>query len=92
MKIDKAIYTTPEINEEKLISLLREKLPLTKRALRNRLKQLYPDKDIINSILDEYNLIQQKTSLLTKSQRDQIIGFVGLCMIEMVKGNGKENK
>ena len=33
------------------------------------------------------NRIQDKKSYLTKSQRDQIVGFVGLCMIKMTKGN-----
>ena len=37
--------------------------------------------------IKEYDLIQDKNSYLTRSQRDTIIGFVGLCMIEMTKGD-----
>ena len=37
------------------------------------------------AFLDEYDLIQDKKSFLTKSQRDFVIGFVGYCMIKMTK-------
>lgn len=92
MKLNNVIYNTQEISESKLLDIIKNNFKLTSRSLRTRLKKLYPEKDISNIILDEYDLIQQKKSLLTKSQRDQILGFIGLCMIKMVKGNGKEDK
>lgn len=92
MKLNNVIYNTKEISESKLLDIIKNNFKLTSRSLRVKLKELYSEKDISNIILDEYDLIQQKKSLLTKSQRDQILGFIGLCMIKMVKGNDKENK
>ena len=74
------------------LDIIKNNFKLTSKSLRVKLKELYSEKDISNIILDEYDLIQQKKSLLTKSQRDQILGFIGLCMIKMVKGNEKEDK
>ena len=92
MKLNNVIYNTKEISESKLLDIIKNNFKLTSRSLRVKLKELYSEKDISNIILDEYDLIQQKKSLLTKSQRDQISGFIGLCMIKMVKGNEKEDK
>ncbi len=92
MKLNNVIYNTKEISESKLLDIIKNNFKLTSRSLRIKLKELYSEKDISNIILDEYDLIQQKKSLLTKSQRDQLLGFIGLCMIKMVKGNEKEDK
>lgn len=92
MKLNNVIYNTKEISESKLLDIIKNNFKLTSRSLRVKLKELYSEKDISNIILDEYDLIQQKKSLLTKSQRDQILGFIGLCMIKMVKGDEKEDK
>lgn len=92
MKLNNVIYNTKEISESKLLDIIKNNFKLTSRSLRVKLKELYSEKDISNIILDEYDLIQQKKSLLTKSQRDQILGFIGLCMIKMVKENEKEDK
>lgn len=92
MKLNNVIYNTKEISESKLLDIIKNNFKLTSRNLRVKLKELYSEKDISNIILDEYDLIQQKKSLLTKSQRDQILGFIGLCMIKMVKGDEKEDK
>ena len=92
MKLNNVIYNTKEISESKLLDIIKNNFKFTSRSLRIKLKELYSEKDIYNIILDEYDLIQQKKSLLTKSQRDQILGFIGLCMIKMVKGNEKEDK
>lgn len=92
MKLNNVIYNTKEISESKLLDIIKNNFKLTSRSLRIKLKELYSEKDISNIILNEYDLIQQKKSLLTKSQRDQILGFIGLCMIKMVKGNEKEDK
>lgn len=44
--------------------------------------------DLASAVLKEFDLIQEKRSFLTKSQRDLIVGFVGTCMIKMTKDNG----
>ena len=48
----------------------------------------YPTKpfDYSQAFLDEYDLIEDKKSNLTRGQRNIVIGFVGTCMIEMTKG------
>lgn len=90
MKIEKLIQETPEVTEEKLLEVIKEQLPLVKKNIRERIKSLHKDVDLCQAFLNEYDLIQDKKSYLTKSQRDQVVGFVGLCMIQMVKGNDKD--
>ena len=91
MKIKELIYQTPEMTEEKLLKIMDSHLNLIKKDLKNRIIDLHKNPlnpfDLSQSILDEYDLIQDKKSYLTKGQRDQVIGFVGLCMIKMTKGN-----
>ena len=92
MKIKELIYQTPEMTEEKLLEIINSHLDWIKKDLKNRLIQIHRNPnnpfDLAQSFLDEYDLIQDKKSLLTKSQRDNVVGFVGLCMIEMTKNNG----
>lgn len=90
MKIEELIYKTPEMSEEKLIELLDKYSPLLKREIKFRLNQLYKEKDLSKALLTEYDLIQDKKSNLSKSQRDQVIGFVGMCMIQMTKGEDEK--
>lgn len=90
MKIEELIYKTPEMSEEKLIELLDKYSPLLKREIKFRLNQLHKEKDLSEALLTEYDLIQDKKSNLSKSQRDQIIGFVGMCMIQMTKGEDEK--
>jgi len=87
MKIKDIIYETPEITEEKLLEIINKNIPMMRKEARNRIQQLHKGIDLAQAFLDEYDLIQDKKSNLTKGQRDQVIGFVGLCMIKMVKGN-----
>ena len=87
MKIKELIYQTPEITEEKLLELINENIPMMRKEARNRIQELHKGIDLAQAFLDEYDLIQDKKSYLTKGQRNQVIGFVGLCMIKMVKGN-----
>ena len=42
---------------------------------------------IAGNKFDLIDIIQDKKSFLTKSERNTVIGFVGTCMIEMTKGN-----
>lgn len=91
MKIKKLIYKTPEMTEEKLLELINSHLNLVKNDLKIRIIELHRSYnkpfDLAKAFLDEYDLIQDKKSYLTKSQREQVVGFVGLCMIKMTKGN-----
>jgi len=79
MKIKDILYETPEMTEEKLLELIGKHKPFLKSYL---LKQFEDDK----SILDEWDLIQEKKSKLTRSQRDQICSLVSVCLIKMTKG------
>ena len=89
MKIKELIYQTPEITEEKLLEIINKNIPMMRKEARNRIQQLHKGIDLAQAFLDEYDLIQDKKSYLTKGQRNQVIGFVGLCMIQMVKGDDR---
>lgn len=95
MKIKELIYETPEMTEEKLLELMNSHLDWIRNDLKIRITKLHRsyDKpfDLAHAFLDEYDLIQDKKSLLTKSQRNMVIGFVGTCMFEMTKGDGGNN-
>lgn len=92
MKLKEALYQTPEMTEEKLLEIINKSLPLLRNIyLINRIKDLHKDVSIPEAILKEYDLIQDKNSYLTKSQREIVTGFVGLCMIRMTKGDGGES-
>ena len=89
MKIADLIYETPEITEEKLLEIINTNLESLKSINRNiidRIEQIHKYSNPINElILKEYDLIQDKQSYLTKSQRDLLTGYVGACLIKMVK-------
>ena len=92
MKIKELLYKTPEMTEEKLLELIKEDLKLFRARtgyLSNRIQQIYNYSDSLDKLfLKEFDTIQDKKSYLTKSERDLVTGFVGLCMIKMTKGNG----
>ena len=89
MKLKELLYKTPEMTEEKLLKIIEETLPMMRTSTKNRIRQLHKGEyNLAKAFLDEYDLIQDKKSYLTKSQRDQIVGFVGLCMIKMTKDDG----
>lgn len=88
MKIKELITKTPEMTEEKLIGIIDENLLMMRQSTKNRILELHKgENNLAKAFLDEYDLIQDKKSYLTKGQRDQIVGFVGLCMIKMTKGD-----
>jgi replicative DNA helicase len=88
MKIKDIIQETPEISEEKLIEIIDSNLKMMNQSAKNRIRELHKEENnLAKAFLDEYDLIQDKKSYLTKGQRDQIVGFVGLCMIQMTKSN-----
>ena len=96
MKIKELIYQTPEMTEEKLLKIMDSHLNWIKKDMKDRIKELHKDLskpfDLSQAFLDEYDLIQDKKSYLTKGQRNIVIGFVGTCMIEMTKGNELGNQ
>ena len=88
MKIKELLYKTPEMTEEKLLKIINSNLKMMNNNARNRILELHKgETNLAKAFLDEYDLIQDKKSNLTKGQRDKVIGFVGICMIEMTKGN-----
>lgn len=88
MKIKELLYQTPEMTEEKLLEIINSNLKMMNNSAKDRIKQFHKNEsNLAKAFLDEYDLIQDKKSFLTKGQRDQIVGFVGLCMIQMTKGN-----
>ena len=90
MKIKELIYQTPEMTEEKLLEIMNSHLDWIRGDLKERIFELHKDPskpfDLSQAFLDEYDLIQDKKSNLTRGQRNIVIGFVGTCMIEMTKG------
>ena len=96
MKIKELIYQTPEMTEEKLLEIMNSHLNWIKNDLKERIIGLHKDPmkpfDLSQAFLDEYDVIQDKKSYLTKSQRDVVVGFVGTCMILMTKGKETVNE
>ena len=90
MKIKELIYQTPEMTEEKLLKIMNSHLNWIRNDLKERIIGLHRDStkpfDLSQAFLDEYDLIEDKKSNLTRGQRNIVIGFVGTCMIEMTKG------
>ena len=87
MKIKELIYQTPEMSEEKLLEIIDKNLGIVNQYAKKRLKELHKESSLSQAFLDEYDLIQDKKSLLTNSQRKLVNGFVGYCMIKMTKGD-----
>ena len=74
------------MTEEKLLTIIDKNYKMVDSFLRKRLRELHKNVDLNKAFLDEYDLIQDKKSFLTRSQRNMVVGFVGVCMIEMTKG------
>lgn len=88
MKLEEVLYKTPEMTEEKLLEIIGTYTMFMRKSAKDRLHELHKDlTDLPKIILVEYDLIQQKKSNLSKSQRDQILGLVSMCLIQMTKGN-----
>ena len=89
MKIKELIAKTPEMSEEKLIEVIDKNHNFLRSGTLRRVISLnYDINESAKAILKEYDKIQDKISYLTKSQREEILGFVSFCMIKMVKNNG----
>lgn len=91
MKIKDILYKTPEMTEERLLEILRKYTNFIKGNSRDRIEELYNkrhnehESDLAKMILDEWDVINEKKSFLSKSQRDEICGLVSICLIEMTK-------
>ena len=81
MNLKELIPDAPELTEEKLLEIMDKHKNFLNAKSWSRNK--YTD---MKSVLDEWDLIQIKKSYLTKSQRDDICGFVSICLIEMTRG------
>lgn len=93
MKLEDVLYKTPEMTEEKLLELIDKSKQFLKKDLYKILFNKTPDKDeskVNKTILDEWDLIQEKQSNLTKSQRDQVLALVSYCLIQMTKGEDEK--
>ena len=90
MKLEKLLYETPEMSEERLLEIISDNLDFFRKRfpyLVTRIQEIHKYSDDINKlILKEYDVIQDKKSYLTRGQRDIVTGFVGTCMIKMTKG------
>lgn len=92
MELKKAIYTKPELSEGNLLREVQKYLGLVKPSIIAKLRYIEESEDVAEAILKEYDLIQEKKSCLSRLERDLISGYVGLCMIKMVKEDGGLNK
>jgi len=89
MKLKEYLYKTPEMTEEKLLKLMEENISVVKKPLKERVRYLHKEIPLIKAFLKEFDLIQEKKSYLTRSQRTQVNGFVGMCLIMMTKNGGE---
>ena len=87
MKIKELIYQAPEMTEEKLLKIMDSHLDWLSKSFKKRITEIHGFTELSKSLLDEYDIIQDKKSFLTRSECNTVIGFVGTCMIEMTKGN-----
>ena len=90
MQLKDVLYTTPEMTEEKLFKIMEEQSKKLKflalfKVTKNRIESLHKELNFYQALLKEFDLIQEKKSYLTHSQREQVNGFVGLCLIKMTK-------
>ena len=88
MKIKDLIAKTPEVSEEKLLEFIEKNKHFLRKDTAKAVYTRNIDDDA-QCILNEYDKIQEKASYLSKSQREEISGFVGWCMIQMVKADGE---
>lgn len=89
MKLEKILYRTPEMTEEKLRELIKKHKWFLDSGIVKRLREIHKfnDEKVPQIILNEWDLIQSKQSFLSKSQRDKICALVSVCLVEMAKGN-----
>lgn len=92
MKLENAIYNAPEMSNEKLLEHIDKNGNMLTKNLKDRLWKLNPNIYEFNKqVVSEFNKIQNKTSYLSKSQRDIISGLVSFSLITMTKDDGTSN-
>ena len=90
MKIEGLLRKTPEMTEEKLLEIISKEMLFLGRDLIKRINSIYHGHNVLAGetpkyILEEWDLIQDKKSYLTRSQRDKVSALVSACLIQMVK-------
>lgn len=85
MKLEEVIQQTPELTEEKLKNSIKDLIKYLRNSTTDRLRILHKILPLEEAILKEWDDINAKTSLLTKSQREEVSGLVATCLINMTK-------
>ena len=95
MKIKEVLYKTPEMTEERLLKFIKKYKIFISPYTIKRLREIhkFTDNDEIPQIiLNEWDLIQEKKSYLSKSQRDQILALVSISLARMSEGEKLEDE
>lgn len=88
MKINDILYKTPEMTEEKLLEFINKHKRFLRKDTYKRLEELYNYSIPIEQILlAEWDVINEKKSYLSKSQRDEVCGLISTCLVLMTKNN-----
>lgn len=87
MKLNKLIYQTPEMSEEKLLEIISKHKKFLEKEV---IKKIHKSNDLAKDILNEWDLIEQRKSYLSKSQRDSILALVSMALLEMSNGNNNQ--
>ena len=91
MNIKDVLYKTPEMTEERLLKLIKEYMPFLKRYQLKDVQDKHEGTDLEKAILAEWDLIQEKRSTLSRSERDAVSGLVSFALLAMTKDNGRDN-
>lgn len=82
MKLEDTLYQAPELSEEKFGERLEE---LIKQFSSYRVPLLSIKKWTAKELIKEWELVQNKQSNLTRSQRDDVKGIVSMALLNMFK-------
>ena len=93
MKLEEVIYKTPELTEEELLEELSKNESFLSNDLLSVLKAISDLHAIpVNKlILNEWNLIQEKKSNLSRSRRDQINALVGTSVLHLIQKHDEKD-
>lgn len=84
MKLNDIIYKTPEMSEEKLLEIINNHKKFLKEDI---IKRIHKSDNLSKDILNEWDLIEQKKSCLSRSQRNSILALISMALLEMSNGN-----
>lgn len=85
MKLEEIIQQTPEMTEEKLLENIKTNKIFLRKSTSNRVYKLHKLLTEEQAILKEWDNINNKTSYLTNSERQEIQGLVAVSLINMTK-------